>query len=65
MTGEDDAGPACDGLRLLVSAEAERRLKLDGLRAAIAQGLSGGSAEPLDMERIKREARRPAHRRVE
>ena len=42
-----------DGLRLLQDQEDLRRAKLEGLRAAIAQGLDSGPTSPLDMAEVK------------
>ena len=47
-----------DGLRLLEQREQERSAKLDALRRDIAEGMASGESEPLDMEAIKREARK-------
>lgn len=46
------------GLRLLE----ERQQRLDALRSALAEGESSGVAGPLDMDRIKRDAREQADR---
>ena len=46
-----------DALRLLQEHEEVQRLKLKALRATIAEGLASGPVEPLDMDRVIREAR--------
>lgn len=45
------------GLRLLE----ERETKLEGLRQALAEGEASGIAGPLDIEKIKKRARRQAN----
>ncbi|CAO4139823.1 Antitoxin ParD1 [Methylorubrum aminovorans] len=46
-----------DGLRLMEEREQTRLAKLGALRRDIQDGLNSGSAEPLDMDAIKAEAR--------
>ena len=47
-----------DSLRLLEDREQTRAMKLEALRAAIAEGDESGLPEPLDMVSIKAEGRR-------
>lgn len=47
-----------DSLRLLEEREHMRAAKLEALRADIQEGLASGPSAPLDMNEIKREARR-------
>jgi len=44
-------------LRLLEDQERLRAVKLEALREKIQEGLNSGSATPLDMEKVKKEAR--------
>ncbi len=46
-----------EGLRLLEIRDQEHAARLRDLRQAIDEGIDSGSAEPLDMAQIKREAR--------
>ena len=50
-----------DSLRLLEDREQTREMKIEALRAAIAEGDESGRAEPLDMAAIKAEGRRLRH----
>ncbi len=47
-----------DSLRLLEEREQLRAAKLQALRQAIQDGLDSGPPEPLDMDKVKAEARR-------
>lgn len=53
-----------DGLRLVEEREQMRQAKLDALRRDIADGLSSGPAEPLQMADIKEKARRERGRKA-
>lgn len=50
---------ATDVIRSALRLLEERESRVDALRAALIEGENSGLAGPLDMERIKREARKP------